>query len=145
MGDQLPADSIPLSVVRLELPHVTEELVAGLLATRSQRALQRVTVDELTDSKTAALVGELISTDLTSTQWTFKGTIRGEAAAAAFCRAVTVAHSATRTSSLTRLIVSTDSSHAPFAAVLAAVPTITCFQLFETDNKVQVPFALALP
>jgi hypothetical protein len=119
---------IPHSVVRLNLNHVTPEFVAGLLATRSARALQTVKFATIDDCKTAALVAELVSTDPTK-QWRLSCDF-AKKACVAFCGAATAAHTASQASSLTALRVATDSRAHPFAELLAAVPTITSFDFY---------------
>jgi hypothetical protein len=112
---------------------VTKKLAAGLLATRSKRVLQTVEFGPIEDAETAALVGELVSTDPIK-QWSFRGCFTRDAAVAAFCRAATAAHTSARASSLTKLVLEWQSNQERFAAVLAAVPTITAFQFSETDD-----------
>ncbi len=123
--DPLPARAVPHSVVRLKLSHVTPGLVAGLLATRNTRDLQSVEFGLIGDAKTAALAAELVSTD-PGKRWKFQGEFK-KGAAAAFCSA---AASVAARSSLVELKVNVDPrAHAPFAAMLSAVPTIESFTL----------------
>jgi hypothetical protein len=133
--DPISARAIPHSVVRLTKGSPTAELVSGLLATRSQRALQTVDFGRIGGSKTAALVAELVSTD-PSKQWRLSASF-GEKAASAFCSAVTAAYHSSHRSSLIGLTAQAGPEQA-FATVLAAVPTITCLDLWVRNASLSL-------
>ncbi len=116
-------------MVRLSLRRAETELVAGLLATRSTRALQSVDFGFILDEDCAALAGELVSTDPIK-QWRLKCQFSSRSVEA-FCKAAVAAHIRFRPSSLVELRVSSKGNLPSFGALLAAVPTITHFELAE--------------
>ncbi len=125
---ELSGSLIPHSVVHLSVECAPLELVSELLATRSSRDLQSVDLGIISDSKAAALAGELVSTD-PHKQWKCTVTLLGDTATS-FSQAA-IGHSQTSArSSLTDLNVTTGvAGWSPLIAVLCATPGLTNFEL----------------
>ncbi len=121
------AQHLPRSLLHLDA-HVTEELVSELLATRSERELQSLSLGMIDEPGLAALVAELVSTD-PSKQWTLDASFDDDDAADAFCDGViAAARSCTGLPSLTDLDVETTvEGRSAFAKLLAATPTFSTF------------------
>jgi hypothetical protein len=133
-GSELLLDgrSIPLSVARLELSGATAELLKHLIATRSTRALQRVSFDLIDKPETAALAAELFSAD-PAKEWTYQCELDADAASV-FCHAaVAVTGSGTRLSSLTDLSVANGGEWQPFAALFSATPSFRRFVVLGSE------------
>ncbi len=117
-------------MARLELSRATPELLEHLIATRTTRALQRVSFGLIDKPETAALAAELVSAD-PAKEWTFKCEL-GANAAPAFCHAAVI-RSGTRLSSLTDLDVINGGQWQPFAALFSATPSLRRFAVRESE------------
>ncbi len=119
----LPAECISLSVIELHLKHVTPQLATGLLATRSKRALNKLHVSRLADTKVAALLGQLVGTDCTR-EWEYTGSFVGNAGTDFFIAAMGL-HTTPGSSSLTALEVSAGVCDGSLVAMLlSAAPKL---------------------
>ncbi len=129
-------------MVYFESTFADRELISGLLATRDKRDLQSVHFNEIRDADTAALVGELVGTD-PHKEWGCVARFPSVAAASAFCRAAMGSASATRTSSLTKIIATfadtTLEGHKAFADLFAAHSGLRYFDVVTIEQVVTPP------
>jgi hypothetical protein len=129
-------------VVYFESTFVDRELISGLLATRDKRDLQSVYFDNLEQADVAALVGELVGTD-PHKEWECVAQFPLVEAASAFCRSAMRSASSTRTSSLTKIVATVDTTtlegQKAFAALFAAHSGLRHFDVVTNDEVVKPP------